>query len=109
MARVVVTGGAGFVGSNLVRLLLESEPREVLVVDNLLSAERENLPADERVRLIEASINDDDVLAGLPEDLARKVFLDNCTNLSGTAVINAHQLTVNSNNTASNRRANRGP
>jgi UDP-glucose 4-epimerase len=67
--RVLVVGGAGFVGSNLVRMLLDSSPREVLVVDNLLSAERENLPDDGRVRLIEASINDDDVLASLPEDL----------------------------------------
>jgi nucleoside-diphosphate-sugar epimerase len=68
-ARILVVGGAGFVGSNLVRALLESAPREILVVDNLLSSERENLPGDERVRLIEASINDDDVLASLPRDL----------------------------------------
>jgi nucleoside-diphosphate-sugar epimerase len=68
-ARILVVGGAGFVGSNLVRSLLAHGPREVLVVDNLLSAERENLPADERVRLVEASINDDEVLAALPGDL----------------------------------------
>jgi nucleoside-diphosphate-sugar epimerase len=68
-SRILVVGGAGFVGSNLVRGLLESAPREVLVVDNLLSSERENLPDDERVKLIEASINDDDVLAALPHDL----------------------------------------
>jgi UDP-glucose 4-epimerase len=67
--RILVVGGAGFVGSNLVRLLLEGRPREILVVDNLLSSERENLPDDGRVRLIEASINDDGVLASLPRDL----------------------------------------
>jgi nucleoside-diphosphate-sugar epimerase len=68
-ARILVVGGAGFVGSNLVRSLLAHAPREVVVVDNLLSAERENVPEDGRVRFVEASINDDDVLAGLPDDL----------------------------------------
>ena len=67
--KILVVGGAGFVGSNLVRALLASSPREILVVDNLLSAERENLPDDQRVRFVEASINDDEVLASLPDDL----------------------------------------
>jgi UDP-glucose 4-epimerase len=66
--RALVVGGAGFVGSNLVRALLDRGAADVLVVDNLLSAERENLPDDERVRLVESSITDDEVLAGLPED-----------------------------------------
>ena len=57
-ARILVVGGAGFVGSNLVRGVLEHDPAEVLVVDNLLSAERENLPDDGRIRFVEASIND---------------------------------------------------
>ncbi len=62
-------GGAGFVGSNLVRALLERSSGPILVVDNLLSAERENLPDDDRVTLVEGSITDDGVLAGLPDDL----------------------------------------
>jgi nucleoside-diphosphate-sugar epimerase len=67
--RPLVVGGAGFVGSNLVRLLLAQGAERVLVVDNLLSSERENLPDDPRVELIEASIADDDVLASLDDEL----------------------------------------
>jgi nucleoside-diphosphate-sugar epimerase len=67
--KVLVVGGAGFVGSNLVRGLLAGRPAEVLVVDNLLSAERGNVPDDPRVTFVEASITRDDVLAGLPGDL----------------------------------------
>jgi UDP-glucose 4-epimerase len=67
--RVLVVGGAGFVGANLVTELLERGAGEVVVVDNLLSAERENLPDDDRVELIEGSITDDEVLTALPEDI----------------------------------------
>ena len=55
-------------GSNLVRALLERDAARILVVDNLLSAERENLPADDRVELVEGSITDDGVLAGLEDE-----------------------------------------
>ena len=65
---VLVVGGAGFVGSNLVRAALAQGCRRILVVDNLLSAERENLPANPRVELIEGSIADDAVLAGLGDE-----------------------------------------
>ena len=67
--RLLVVGGAGFVGSNLVRLLLAEGAEHVLVVDNLLSSERENLPDDPRVELVEASIADDDVLTSLEDEL----------------------------------------
>ncbi|HZT90918.1 MAG TPA: NAD-dependent epimerase/dehydratase family protein [Gaiellaceae bacterium] len=67
-ADLLVVGGAGFVGSNLVRAALERDARSVLVVDNLLSAERENVPDDARVRFLEGSIADDGVLADLGDD-----------------------------------------
>ena len=67
-ARLLVVGGAGFVGSNLVRKALDEGAADVLVVDNLLSAERENLPDDSRITFVEGSIADDDVLASLEDD-----------------------------------------
>jgi UDP-glucose 4-epimerase len=67
--RLLVVGGAGFVGSRLVRRVLDGNPHSVLVVDNLLSSERENLPDDPRIDFWEASIADDAVLAALPQEL----------------------------------------
>jgi UDP-glucose 4-epimerase len=64
----LVVGGAGFVGGNLVRELLAREAARVVVVDNLLSAERENVADDLRVDFVEGSIADDSVLAGLADE-----------------------------------------
>lgn len=43
MTRCVVTGGAGFIGSALVRGLLAEGVPEVVVIDNLLTGKEENL------------------------------------------------------------------
>lgn len=65
---VLVVGGAGFVGSNLVRLLLANASSIAIdVVDNLLSAERVNVLDDPRVRFLEGSIADDTMLAVLSD------------------------------------------
>lgn len=63
----LVTGGAGFVGGNLVRRLLQEGASAVHVVDNLLSSERLNVPGDARVRFTLGSIADDAVLAELED------------------------------------------
>lgn len=67
-ASVLVTGGAGFVGSNLVRSLLDGTAGHVHVVDNLLSAERWNIPTDSRLQFTEGSIADDRVLRGISDE-----------------------------------------
>lgn len=61
-SRVLVSGGAGFVGSNLVRVLAREGARAVVVVDNLLSAERWNVPDAPVVTFVEGSIADDALL-----------------------------------------------
>jgi nucleoside-diphosphate-sugar epimerase len=64
----LVVGGAGFVGGNLVREVLARDAAHVVVIDNLLSAERENIPDDARVGFIGGSIADDAVLAQLDDE-----------------------------------------
>jgi UDP-glucose 4-epimerase len=68
-SHILVVGGAGFVGSNLVRELITTSSAKVLIVDNLLSAERSNVPITKNVDFIEGSITRDAVLKQLPRDL----------------------------------------
>jgi UDP-glucose 4-epimerase len=67
-SRILVTGGAGFVGSNLCRRLLADGPMRLTIVDNLLSAESENIPAAAAVDFVHGSIANDRVLAALSDD-----------------------------------------
>ena len=64
---ILVVGGAGFVGSNLVKRLLSLDAAQVHVVDNLISAERSNLPDSPNLCFTEGSIADDRILAGLSD------------------------------------------
>ena len=68
-SRILVVGGAGFVGSNLVGLLLEAEPGRIVVVDNLLSAEIDNLSEHPALEFVFGSIADDAILNALPAHL----------------------------------------
>jgi nucleoside-diphosphate-sugar epimerase len=60
--KALVTGGAGFIGSNLVEKLLQ-EGNEVTVLDNLLSGYRSNLTPFPEVRFIEGDIRDESAVA----------------------------------------------
>lgn len=64
--RVLVTGGAGFVGSHIVDLLVDADCSEIVVVDNLIRGRPENLDhamTSGRVRLIVGDIRDRDLMA----------------------------------------------
>ncbi len=66
--RLLVTGGAGFIGANFVHLTLRENPdAEVTVLDALTYAgSRESLaPAADRIRLIEGDITDAELVTGL--------------------------------------------
>jgi UDP-glucose 4-epimerase len=60
--KTLVTGGAGFIGSNLVKQLLESG-NDVVVMDNLMSGYQSNLDPYPDVRFIKGDIRDEDAVA----------------------------------------------
>lgn len=62
--RCLVTGGAGFIGSNLVATLLPMGA-EITVLDNLVTGKRENLPASSELRFVEADLVDHEGLDDL--------------------------------------------
>jgi nucleoside-diphosphate-sugar epimerase len=67
-SRVLVIGGAGFVGSHIVDQLLAEPVREIVVLDNLVRGTRNNLAgalADDRVTLVEGTVEDLDLLKDL--------------------------------------------
>jgi len=59
VTRYLVTGGAGFIGSALVRRLLEEKDAEVEVIDNLLTGRERNLSElRDRIKFHRADIRD---------------------------------------------------
>jgi nucleoside-diphosphate-sugar epimerase len=55
--KVLVTGGAGFIGSNLVKRLIE-DGNSVTVLDNFISGYRSNLEPFSSIHIIEGDIRD---------------------------------------------------
>ncbi len=66
--RILIVGGAGFIGSNLTVELLKEGVKKVVIVDNFLSSEPENIPQSSRVLFWEGSIADDKVLDTVEEE-----------------------------------------
>jgi nucleoside-diphosphate-sugar epimerase len=60
--RILITGGAGAIGSNLTRALAEAEAEIVIVLDDLSSGYKWNVPSLANVMFVEGSITDEDML-----------------------------------------------
>ena len=52
--KIVITGGAGFVGTNLIKLLLKKTNYKLISIDDYSSSTRKNHIKDSRVKYIKA-------------------------------------------------------
>ena len=80
--RIVVTGGAGFVGSNIVHRLLKEGAR-VTVLDDFYTGSEQNLPADyPKLEIVRGSVTDfnlvREVVKGRRRGLSRSRAEHNC-------------------------------
>jgi nucleoside-diphosphate-sugar epimerase len=61
--RVLITGGAGCIGSNLTRAILHTDVKKIVVLDDLSASYEWNIPVDPRVVFIKGSILDGEAMA----------------------------------------------
>jgi len=68
MKKFIITGGAGFIGSTLVKALLEKGAETILIIDDLSTGSESNISTvlnDERIEFINSRIEDVDNLDNL--------------------------------------------
>jgi UDP-glucose 4-epimerase len=58
--KVLITGAAGLIGSNLTRTLLRAEPEKIIILDDLSASYEWNIPRHEKVLFINGSILDEE-------------------------------------------------
>jgi nucleoside-diphosphate-sugar epimerase len=58
---VLITGGAGCIGSNLTKALLKADAKKIVILDDLSSSFEWNIPRSPKVFLVRGSIMDEEV------------------------------------------------
>jgi len=102
LKKVVITGGAGFIGSNLIKKLIENKTETILVIDDMSTGKIENIKSfldNESILLVNKRVEDcedlDDLLKGydfcfhLAAGVGVQYIMDNVskallTNIEGT-------------------------
>jgi UDP-glucose 4-epimerase len=93
MSRILVTGGAGFIGSHLGDALL-ARGDDVIVLDDLTTGSRENIP--EGATFVEGSVTDMDLLRRvLTEDVDAVLHVAGQASISRSYANPEHDLQVN--------------
>ena len=102
MNKVIVTGGAGFIGSNLVKRLLDDGAEQILVIDDFSTGKKENLYDSTKITLIESKLEELDDLKSvfdgydfcfhLAAGVGVQYIMDNLsdsllTNIQGTHIV----------------------
>ena len=93
--KVLITGGAGFIGANLVRALSDGPDNDIVVLDDLSFGFRSNLDGLD-VAFVEGSILDEDLLATAMEGVSSVVHLAARSSVPRSI---AHPLAAHEDNT----------
>ena len=67
--KIVITGGAGFVGSNLIKFFLENTKYEIISIDNYSSGNKKNHFKNKRVKYIKAHTKDISIIFKQPKTI----------------------------------------
>ena len=71
---IVVTGGAGFVGSNLIKLLIKKTHKKIISLDNYSTGKKNNHIKDKRVSYFRGNVIDIDSLLKIQKKKIHSIF-----------------------------------
>ena len=61
MKKILVTGGCGFIGTHLIKALIE-QPFQVYLIDNLSTGKLSEIHNSDKIEFIQSDVNDRDII-----------------------------------------------